>query len=435
LTADTNKLWTRWALLVAPLLVGVALAVGGVAAWVVAAVAGVVAAGAAGLLLMPAQTAVEKAQAEAGLAELELDRARERLEQITVELDSVRGVLEASPWPMFATGASGELVLANRAAEEFFQRGPRGLLGRSIEDLVTQGDVITLHAAALSGREATGQVRLQRSDGTRIYQVRAAPVQFGGGRAGAVVSLRDITELATALQLKTDFVANASHELRTPVASIKAAIETLADGAWEDENMRARFTQMIATNAGRLDEMIRDLMELSRLESPEAMVRAEPVSLAELIEDIHEELGSFAVEKKLRLEADVGDGAGELTTDPKLLRMVLKNLIDNAIKFANPETPVRTVARRAGDIVRVQVIDQGAGIPINQQQRVFERFFQVDPARTGFQHRRGTGLGLAIVKHAVKALGGTISVESVWKQGTTMTVELPASGPGSPSSA
>ena len=113
---------------------------------------------------------------------------------------------------------------------------------------------------------------------------------------------------------------------------------------------------------------------------------------------------------------------------------MLKNLIDNAIKFAFPRTPVRTEARRVGDLVRFRVTDQGAGIPINQQHRVFERFFQVDPARTGFQHRRGTGLGLAIVKHAVKALGGAISVESVWKQGTTMTVDLPASGPPAPSS-
>jgi two-component system phosphate regulon sensor histidine kinase PhoR len=433
--SDSHNPWWHWLVLASPLAVGVVVGLLQTPPVAVGLLTGALAVGAGLFLRIGLQDDLARRTEQSRQKDADLARAREQAEKASLELGSVRGVLEASPWPMFATNSAGEVIIANRAAEEFFQRGPGGLLGRTIEDLVTQGDVITLHAAALSGRESTGQVRLQRSDGTRIYQVRAAPVQFGGGKAGAVVSLRDITDLATALQLKTDFVANASHELRTPVASIKAAIETLADGAWEDEHMRARFTQMIAGNTRRLDEMIRDLMELSRLESPEGLSRPEVVDLAELVEDIHEELGAFAAEKQLRLEADIEGAARAFTTDPKLLRIVVKNLVDNAIKFASPQTPVRTVARRDDDTIRVQVIDQGIGIPINQQQRVFERFFQVDPARTGFQHRRGTGLGLAIVKHAVKALGGAISVESVWKQGTTMTVELPASTTASPPSA
>jgi len=417
----------------APAIAGLACAATGMPPVGVAIVAGIAAVASGWTLVRAGDRALGGVREELRRHARELEETRESAQAVEQELGSVRAVLEASPWPMFATGAAGEVVLANRAAEEFFQRGPRGLIGRSVEDLVTQGDVITLHAAALSGREATGQVRLQRSDGTRIYQVKAGPVRLGAARSGAVVSLRDITELATALQLKTDFVANASHELRTPVASIKAAIETLADGAWEDEGMRSRFTQMIANNAQRLDEMIRDLMELSRLESPESVIRVEEVDLGAVIEDVYEQLGAFAAEKQLRLEVDVEPGVTRLRSDPKLLRLVIKNLVDNAIKFANVGTPVRVVARRGegNGGLRVQVIDQGVGIPINQQQRVFERFFQVDPARTGFQHRRGTGLGLAIVKHAVKALGGAISVESVWKQGTTMTVELPWEGPAS----
>ena len=249
-----------------------------------------------------------------------------------------------------------------------------------------------------------------------------------------VVSLRDVTELALAVQLKTDFVANASHELRTPLASIKVAIETLSDGAWDDPTMRGRLTQMISGNVSRLEEMVRDLLDLSRLESSEAPVTLESVSLPELAAGLVEDFDAIMRERRLTLNFQIDPTARRLRTDPKLLTLILKNLIDNAAKFAYEGTAIRVAAApmaAPGDVppappgIRIQVIDEGVGIPITQQQRVFERFFQVDPARTGFAHRRGTGLGLAIVKHAIKALGGNIGVESVWKQGTTMTVEIP----------
>jgi PAS domain S-box-containing protein len=368
-------------------------------------------------------TALSAVRAEVHLRIAELDR----------HLGNFRRVLDASPWPMFATNAAGEVVISNRAAAEFFQR-PHGLDGRAIEDLVTQREVLTLHGAALTGRDAEGQVRIQRSDGTRIYQVRTGPVRLTvrGEQTGAIVSLRDITELATALQLKTDFVANASHELRTPLSSIKAAIETLSDGAWEDESMRARLTGMISSNVSRLEEMVRDLLDLSRLETAEAPVNLQPISLDEVAVGLAEDFAPIVRERNITLAFEIDPRVDHLRTDAKLLTLILKNLIDNAAKFAYEGTTVRIVAaplEGSTDVpggVRIQVADRGVGIPIAQQQRVFERFFQVDPARTGFAHRRGTGLGLAIVKHAVKALGGNIGVESVWKQGTTMTVELPA---------
>jgi two-component system phosphate regulon sensor histidine kinase PhoR len=358
------------------------------------------------------------------------DEVHQRIAELDRQMGNMRRVLDASPWPMFATNAGGEVVISNRAAAEFFQR-PQGLDGRAIEDLVTQREVLTLHGAALAGRDAEGQVRIQRSDGTRIYEVRTAPVRLtvGGEQTGAIVSLRDITELATALQLKTDFVANASHELRTPLSSIKVAIETLSDGAWEDESMRARLTGMISSNVARLEEMVRDLLDLSRLETTETPVNLQSVSLGELTAGLAEDFAPIVRERNITLDFEIDPRVERLRTDPKLLTLILKNLIDNAAKFAYEGTKVRI---RASPLetdsggVRVQVADQGVGIPIAQQQRVFERFFQVDPARTGFAHRRGTGLGLAIVKHAVKALGGSIGVESVWKQGTTMTVDLPA---------
>jgi two-component system, OmpR family, phosphate regulon sensor histidine kinase PhoR len=359
------------------------------------------------------------------------------------DLANLRAVLDGAAAPLLATNAAGEVLISNRAAEEFFGRPEGSLTGLSIEELFTQAEVLGLHASALAGRARQGQVRMQAPGvgAPRVYQVLTAPVSLeltSGPGTGVVVSLRDITELSQAVQLKTDFVANASHELRTPLSSIRGAVETLSDGAWEDEAMRTRLTGMISGNVSRLEEMVRDLLDLSRLESAEAPVHAEPVSLGEMASTLSDDFGPALKERGLSLKFEIEHGVERIRTDPRLLELILKNLIDNASKFAYEGTTVRVLVepwtpgaapgaqdQQAEPGVRIQVIDRGVGIPISQQQRVFERFFQVDPSRSGFAHRRGTGLGLAIVKHAVKALGGSIGLESVWKQGTTMIIEIP----------
>lgn len=383
-----------------------------------------------------------------GLAERSLRQLRgaveHRLSVLAVERDTLRAVLDAAASPVLATDAAGGVLFCNDAADDFFDRRTP-LLGRSIEELFTQAEILGQHAAALAGTRRQGQIRLLRPDGFRVFQVLTSPLAPGlppgagaAAVAGVVITLRDITELAVAVQLKTDFVANASHELRTPLSSIRAAVETLADGAWDDAAMRGRLAQMIGTNVTRLEEMVRDLLDLSRLETPDAPVQVEPFALAVVVESLAETFEGVCAERTLTLEFDVDPRAAHLRTDPKLLTLILKNLIDNATKFAYPSSTVRVVARplppdpagaRPGDAgragLRLRVADRGVGIPLGHQHRVFERFFQVDPSRAGGNARRGTGLGLAIVKHAVKTLGGTIAVESVWKQGTTMTVEIP----------
>jgi len=346
---------------------------------------------------------------------------------------NLRSVLDAVESPVLATDARGVVVLCNAAAQTFFAERPFAIVGRPLEDLFTQAEVLGQHAAALAGATRQGQVRFARADGVRVFQVLTtpSPAPARSGEVAAVITLRDITELATAVQLKTDFVANASHELRTPLSSIRAAVETLSDGAWDDPPMRERLAQMISSNVVRLEDMVRDLLDLSRLESAEAPVQPRPVRLSEIASTLLETFEPVAKERSLTLEFDLPASVEHLNTDPKLLLLVLRNLVDNATKFAYPNTSVRIVgepfetpsARAPG--LRLRVIDSGIGIPLAHQQRIFERFYQVDPARAGTAHRRGTGLGLAIVKHALKALGGSISVDSIWKEGTTMTLELP----------
>ncbi len=351
----------------------------------------------------------------------------------STELEAtLRGVLDGIPSPVLATDKGGVVLMLNRAAADFFRDRPGPLLGRNFEELFTQAEILSLHAGALQGGQGQGQVRLTGPDGARLYQVFAAHSR-GAGPLGVIMTMRDVTELATAVQLKTDFVANASHELRTPLSSIRGAVETLEDGAWDDAPMRERLTRMIANNVARLEDMVRDLLDLSRLESPEAPVDLAVCRLSDVVGALRDVLEPAAAERSVLLSFEIDPRLERLHTDPKLLLLVLRNLIDNAIKFAYEQTEVRVVGEvtpapasvRPG--ARFRVIDQGIGIPYGAQHRVFERFYQVDGARTGHVQRRGTGLGLAIVKHAVRRLGGAIGVESVWKQGTTMTVELPAS--------
>jgi two-component system phosphate regulon sensor histidine kinase PhoR len=339
----------------------------------------------------------------------------------------VRVLLDGVPSPVIGVDESGVVVACNRAAETFFGRS--GLAGRMLEDLFTHQEVFLRHSAALRGERGQTEIRLGAGEGARRYELTAEPVRRTG-RIVVVLTLRDVTQLAEAVQLKTDFVANASHELRTPVASIRAAAETLAGGAWEDPAMRERLIGMIAQHSERLEELVRDLLDLSQLESPAGQARAGAVTGSEVARGLVEMFEEQARARNLRLSMEFDPRLERMWTDARLLNLVLRNLVENAVKFAYEGTTVRVVGEvdagasregRAG--ARFRVIDCGIGIPVAIQSRIFERFFQADAARSG--RGRGTGLGLAIVKHAVRVLGGTVEVESVWKEGTEMRVVLP----------
>lgn len=359
-------------------------------------------------------------------------RARERRRTRSGQrLSTLQAVIDAIDAPVIATDEHGLVRVANASAERFFARREAPLVGQGIEELFTQGDLLRLHESAATGQPVSGRVRLQRPEGVRVYEASAAPaLGRGAGRRGVVLTLRDVTELATAVQLKTDFVANASHELRTPLASIRGAVETLRDGEVEPGPMQDRLIQMIASNALRLEELMNDLLDLSRLESPEVTIARDSVDAWAMAGRLGALFDSICTERNLDLAFELDPGLKGLRTDRQLLEMILKNLIENATKFADPGTTVRVLgrpvkAKEGPDGVRFEVIDKGKGIPLKDQPRVFERFYQVDPARSG-AGRRGTGLGLAIVKHAVRNLDGAVGLESVWQSGTTVWFELPS---------
>lgn len=379
----------------------------------------------------------------ASLQELAL-RLSEQVKDAARKSRNLEALINALDEPVLATDNDDRVLLCNRSAEALLGAETGGLIGKAFVDLFTQAEVIELHAAARRGETRRGRAKLVSPLGTRTMQLSAAPVPvaWGEGIYGAVLVLRDVTELAQAVQVKTDFVANASHELRTPVAAIRGAAETLQEVGPDNPAMAARLVGMIQAHTQRLEEMLRDLLDLSRLESPDAQLRREPVDLHELERSLRQQFEHACTPRGLALAFDIDDALHGMLTDPGMVQLVLRNFIENAIKFAHDASTIRVRASlveehppmQAGEhstgTLHLEVEDRGIGIPLQHQDRVFERYYQVDPARTGTTGlKRGTGLGLAIVKHAARSLGGRVGLHSVWGEGTRIWAEWPVDLP------
>jgi two-component system, OmpR family, phosphate regulon sensor histidine kinase PhoR len=352
-------------------------------------------------------------------------------------MERLRSILDSADVPVIATDNNGTIVLVNKAARSILGSG-RPLVGEIFDSLITQHAVCELEELARKGEAGHARLELPVGMDIRIFDVAADPIQ---SIRGAVCTFTDITELSRSVTLKADFAANASHELRTPIASIMGAVETLNGPARDDTEMTQKLIGMISENATRLDLMVKDLLDLSKLETPSVALAVNEVSLSELIEITTAPFAAVCERRSLHIETRIDEQISRFITDESLLNLILRNLIENATKFAregttitikaepiplaiNPDDPPPAELNLSSGI-RFSVKDEGVGIPLTHQSRIFERFYQVDEARTGSSARRGTGLGLAIVKHSARILGGTIRVKSIPQQGTTMIVELP----------
>jgi len=349
----------------------------------------------------------------------------DRIASLGAAFDLYRGVFQALGAAAFVFDRAGRVVVANPAAGELLERDPADLVGLGTHAMFTAPDVHALYEVASAGEKANRRVRIVRGGSTGIFEGIAVPIEWSGEQ-GVILLLRDVTELARASELKTDFVGNASHELRTPIAAIRAAVDTLIGPARDDGPMRDRLASMIRDHVLRLEELVRDLLDLSRFEAPDDAGVISHVDCATLSAEIEAMLGPLRADRDVTLSFDFDPRLRGLRTNAQALTLILRNLIDNAIKFSHPGGQVRVVGSVTDEkMACFRVIDRGVGIPIAQQSRIFERFYQVDQARSGSLPKRGTGLGLAIVKHALRRIGGTIEVESVWNEGTTMTVVFP----------
>jgi len=264
-------------------------------------------------------------------------------------------------------------------------------------------------------RALSGQVVEAREvvlDGRAVSLV-ARPLTDGG----AVLAMYDLTPIRKLEQVRRDFVANVSHELRTPLTIVGGYAETLVDDHDMPVGNRQAFLQTILSNTRRMQRIVDDLLDLSRIES--GGWRPNPVALRvpDVVADVMVAVSASTAGKDLVVRADIAPDAEQVFADPTALRQVLGNLVENAVRHTSAGT-VRVVARREGDVVTLAVSDTGTGIPAEHLSRIFERFYRVDPARS--REQGGTGLGLAIVRHLVEAHGGNVTAESESGVGTTI---------------
>jgi signal transduction histidine kinase len=352
----------------------------------------------------------------------------ERMAPLSRERDELALIIDSVGEGILRIGPGGRVVRANRAAREMLGL-PSDVHGQPIASLVRNPELgRILHEAA----RGTPIERREFVLDDRHLLVSAHPIgnagERGEARLGAIAVFVDLTELRRLEGVRRDFVANASHELKTPLTSIRGYTETLLNDDLPEETRR-RFLETVHANATRLQGIVDDLLDLSRLESGAWTPDLREIDVLDAARDAWHALADKPGAAKIAFRL-VGDDAPAALADPVGIRHVLSNLLDNAIRHTPAGGSITVRARgeegtRGGGYVVVEVADTGAGIPGDALPRIFERFYRVDPARS--RAGGGTGLGLAIVRHLVEQMGGDVAAESELGKGTTIRFRLPAS--------
>jgi two-component system, OmpR family, phosphate regulon sensor histidine kinase PhoR len=384
-------------------------------------------AGAGELASGQARRVEEAAGEELALLSRSLNRLAETAEAqfaaVRSERDHLQSILASMSEGVLVVGPDGRVSSANPAFRRLFDLAGE-VAGKPLLELSRQPELGRVVADTLrQGGPQSGQIELSVPERRTLLLASAA---LSGGERGAVVVARDTTELTRVADMRRDFVANVSHELKTPLAAIRGYAETLRDGALQEEETARRFTERLLWQCRRLQALLDDLLTLSRLEGAgQAVAEREPVDLSALAQRAVETLAAAAREKRVRLAIDE-QPLPRIPGDADGLERLLVNLLDNAIKYNRPGGEVLLRLAPAGGEVVIAVSDTGIGIPPEALGRIFERFYRVDKGRA--REEGGTGLGLAIVKHLAQSHGGHVEVESRMGRGTTFRVFLPFTG-------
>jgi two-component system, OmpR family, phosphate regulon sensor histidine kinase PhoR len=351
-------------------------------------------------------------------------RLRNRLDELTEERDRAGQILDALDDGVLLLDGAGRLLVANPAARSWF--GLPGDLrpGLPAQRVLGVAQVSDLAEQATRARApVVGTCTLVFPE-PRTLAMRAFPLADRGPTGRIVVTLTDITQRRRLEVLRRDFVANASHELKTPVAAVRALAETLLTALPDDPEAGRRFAERIGREAERLDVLTRDLLDLSRVER--GTLDVEPVDLVGLAKEVLGGYGDLAEERRIKLRSELQPQVS-MRGDRAQLGLLLSNLLDNALRFTPAKGTVCVRLDATESRAVIQVSDTGQGIPAGELPRVFERFYRVDKARA--RQTGGTGLGLAIVRHVAEAHGGAVRVDSELGRGSTFTVTLPVTGP------
>lgn len=321
---------------------------------------------------------------------------------------------------VFVVDDSGRVALTNRALDQLVEWDARGSRPKKL----IRSDQLRRAVRRARKHQVATEVEIEGEIGDRSLSLHAQ-VSPLPGPGGVVVVLHDVSALKAADRIRRDFVANAAHELRTPLTAIRGYAETLAGGALAKPDVAQSFIEGILRQTQRLQRLTDDLALLSRAESAEHVYESTPTDVVAVCRESAASLASLAKEKNLRLSVVAPDKPVMLSISGRALEEVLINLLENAIKHSKIGDEVELTLRASAKATVIEVRDHGIGIPKRYHDRIFERFFRVDPGRS--RQDGGSGLGLSIVRHLVNRMGGTIALKSAPGEGARFRVTLPVS--------
>jgi len=348
--------------------------------------------------------------------------AEENLRRVELQAQQLSAAFANMAEGVLVTGPDSRITALNPAMERLFSVKAAGALSKPLLEVIPNAGLSEICSRALSGGKPVAE-EMELSVPVRgIFGVNASPIFTGDEVSGCLMVVHDITEVRRLEAKRRDFVANVSHELKTPLTAISGYVETLMEGAIDDKKHALEFLGVIHAQSKRLDNIVSDLLKLSSLESYSVEVNKGEVGLKELADSLIAGLDSVFKSKKAIVLNTIPAGL-TVKADPEKLGQVFVNLLDNAVKFSPEKAQVVVSAIELSESVKVTVKDSGIGIPQEHLPRVFERFYRADKARS--REMGGTGLGLSIVKHVIDLHGGSVGVESAEGRGSEFWFTLP----------
>ncbi len=350
----------------------------------------------------------------------------DKINEANAETQKLTLILEHMDNAVILLDRYGRVVTVNKAAREIFDIKESMLNQHNMKVIGNSQLDRSIHQTVTNDQNMIIQLKTKIHGNKRVFQVFLAPITAKEKDNTRVLGVfHDITTLQDMQERQADFVANASHELATPLTAIKGFAETLLDGAMEDPALSNKFINIIHSEADRMQRLINELLKLAKLNSLEyrQQIKLEPIDLPPLLHKVQQYLDTLAKEKQITITIDAPPEPIMIMVNPDWFKQTLINLLDNSIKYTLPTGMITLHCHQENNKVILTIADSGIGIPPSDLPLIFDRFYRVDKARA--RSAGGTGLGLSIVKFIVEMHGGQISVESTVNKGTTFTIKLP----------
>jgi two-component system phosphate regulon sensor histidine kinase PhoR len=346
------------------------------------------------------------------------EKLSEQFDTIIEDRTRLAGILDNIADGVIMTDSEGNVLTANKAVREIFRVSDKGIVGKPLIEALHDHEIGELFVECKkTGRRQIVQFESERYK--RFLRAMAVP-SLSGRQRGILILIQDLTELRSLQTMRRELIGNISHDFRTPLAGIKAMVETLRDGAMEEKNVATDFLTRIESEVDRLTQMVAELTELSRIETGRSELKLDPVNVNTLVLEAVNRLQPQAERKNISVIVNAGDNLPLVPADAERIRQVIINLLHNAIKFTGEGGRITVTSSVEDNMLKVDITDTGIGISARDLPHIFERFYMADRSRAG-----GSGIGLAIARHVIEAHHGTIQASSVEGRGSTFIFHLP----------